>query len=118
MNIVKMNIHNSREGILTLNKENFTCITDQQIKKDDIILHPLYSKVNGGGDVFTFVVKEIIEERPSRGDWKDKTPSTWRSVRFAKETIPGKKLEEIGLLKSEEVKKDKGVWEKKTFLVW
>lgn len=117
MSIVRIGISNSREGILWLNKDSFSCISDQEIKKDDIILHPQYSKVNNG-DVFTFVVDEILEERPSKGDWKGKQPSTWRNVKFTKKTIPGKQLAEIGLLKTEEVKDEKGNLQKKTFLVW
>ena len=116
MNIVKMSIHSHREGVLTINKDIFTCISDQDIKEDDIILHPLYSKVNGG-DVFTFIVKEVIEQRPSRGDWAT-VPSTFRKIRFSKETIPGKIMNELGYLKTEDVKNDRGQYERKTFLVW
>lgn len=117
MNIVKINISNSREGILTVTPPYFTCISDQYICKGDVIMHPQYSKVING-NVFTFVVNEVIEERPSKGDWKGKTPSTFRKLSFEKKTIPGSVIKEAGLLKTELVKNDKGVMEEKTFLIF
>ena len=102
MNVVKINIHNSREGILTLNGTTFTCISDQEIKQDDIVIHPQYSRVIDG-DVFTFVVKNVLEQRPSRGDWNGKQPATWRHVEFKKEKINGRQLAEIGIVRTEEV---------------
>lgn len=75
MNVVKIGISNSREGILTINSSIFTCISDQKINSGDVIIHPQYSKVKDG-DVFTIVCEDILEERPSKGDWKDKQPST------------------------------------------
>lgn len=117
MNIIKMGISNSREGILTTHPSYFTCISDQKITKGDIILHPQYSKVVGG-DVFTFVVDDVLEERHSRGDWKDKLPSTFRKLSFKKETIPGKVMKELGYLQTDMVKDEKGVVQQKTFLVF
>lgn len=112
-----MNIHNSREGILTITPPYFTCISDQAISSGDVIMHPQYSKVING-NVNTFVVNEVTEERPSRGDWKDKEPSTFRKILFKKETIPGNIMKAAGLLKTEIVKNDKGVEEQKTFLIF
>lgn len=117
MNVVKMGISNSREGILTINQSLFTCISDQKICAGDVIMHPQYSKVKDG-DVFTFVVDNVIEERPSRGDWKDKQPSTFRKISFKKQTISGKIMKELGYLQTEIVKDDKGVTTEKTFLVF
>lgn len=117
MNIVKMNIHSSREGILTVNPPYFTCISDQKITDGDVIMHPQYSKVING-NVFTFVINKVEEERPSKGDWKGKEPSTFRKVSFKKETISGQIIKEAGLLKTELVKNDKGVMEEKNFLIF
>lgn len=117
MNVVKMGISNSREGILTVSPQHFTCISDQKICAGDVIMHPQYSKVKDG-DVFTFVVDDVLEERPSRGDWKDKQPSTFRKVSFKKQTISGKVMKELGYLQTEMVKDDKGVVQQKTFLVF
>lgn len=115
MNLIKFGISSSREGILTLFPEYFTCMTDQVLSEGDVILHPQHSKVIGD-DVRTFVVKEITEERPCRGDWRDKPPSTFRKIIYKKENIPGKVLREIGLLVTEEVRNEKNQIEKKTFL--
>lgn len=117
MNIIKINISNSREGILTITPPYFTCISDQKISEGDVIMHPQYSKVING-DVYSFVVSEVLEERPSRGDWKGKEPSTWRKVQFEKKTIPGDVMKEAGYLKTEMVKDDKGVMQQKSFLIF
>lgn len=116
MNIIKMNIHNSREGILTIDNKNslFSCISDQKICEGDVIMHPEYSKVLDG-DVQTFVVESILEERPSRGEWKS-TPSTWRNISFKKERIPGRIMKELGYLQTEEYYDEKGKKATKTFI--
>lgn len=117
MNIVKLSISNSREGILTINDKFFTCISDQKINKGDVVLHPQYTKVING-DVRTFIIEDIQEERPSNGDWKDKPPSTFRRCVFKKENISGKTMKELGYLQTEMVKDDKGIIQEKTYITW
>lgn len=100
MGLIKFNIHNSRECILTIGRGSLTCITDQSIKEGDVILHPLYSKVVGV-DVSTIVVKSIDDERPSRGDWKTPRPATFRQCSYERRLVPGSSLKEAGYLRTE-----------------
>lgn len=113
MSILKFNIHNRREGILTIfdNKNYFTCISDQQIVDGDIILHVQYSKILPEG-VRTFVVKKIHEERPSKGDWGGVDPSTWRKIEYTKELIPTNLLKEAGFIRGEMVTENGKTFEK------
>lgn len=101
MNMIRLNIHNSREGILTVNKTHLTCISDQEINKGDYLLHPQYTRVVGDG-VSTFMVDDIEEERPSRGEWNG-TPSIFRKVKFKKETIPTSVMKDKGFVQVDEV---------------
>ena len=114
MNMIRFNIHNSREGILTVNKTHLTCISDQVISNGDVLLHPQYTRISGDG-VSTFVVDEIDEERPSRGDWEKPPPSTFRRIKFKKEIIPSKVMKEAGYLHTETVM-EKGKTIEKIFL--
>lgn len=100
MNIVKINVQNSREGILTIDKDYFTCISDQAILENDVILHESYTKLVGV-DVNTIVVDRIVEERPSKGDWKDKVPTTWRKCEYTRKNISSNVIKEAGYLKTE-----------------
>jgi hypothetical protein len=118
MNIVKMSIHNYREGILTKNEKFFTCISDQCISDGDIILHPQYSKVIDG-NVATMVVDQVVEERPSKGEWKNNKPSTFRNCSYKREVIPGKVMSELGYLRQETVYDESSKKNiKKTFIVF
>ena len=114
MNIIKFNINNSREGILTIGKDTFTCISDQSILNGDVILHIQYAKVVNG-DVLCMAVDEVIEQRPSRGEWET-SPSTFRRIKFKKETISGSVMKEAGYLKTELVR-DGNSQVEKTFLM-
>lgn len=101
MNVVKFNIHNSREGVLTIQDNQLKCISDQEISNGDVLLHPQYSKVLDTG-VATFTLANVIEERPSKGDWGNRTPSTWRRIEFKKEIIPHSVMKDLGHLRVEE----------------
>lgn len=68
----EININNCREGILTMKGDILTMITDQEILTGDELQHPLHK---GPENKFIPIhVDEIIEERPSGGDWKDAPP--------------------------------------------
>jgi len=99
--MVRFNIHNSREGILTVNKTHLTCISDQPISNGDALLHPQYARIVTDG-VSAFVVDDIEEERLSRGEWQT-TPSTFRKIKFKRETIPTGIMKEAGFVQVEEV---------------
>lgn len=101
MNMVRFNIHNSREGILTVSKSQLTCISDQLIQEGDAILHPQYTRITGEG-VSTFFVDIVEEERPSSGEWKDQ-PSTFRRISFSKKVIDKQIMKDAGYLMTEEV---------------
>lgn len=114
MNFIKFNIHNIREGILTVNKKHFTCISDQKLNIGDVIMHPQYTRLIADG-INTFVIKEIEEERPSIGDWKT-TPSTFRKIVYKKETIPFSVAKQAGYVKTEIVTEN-GKQQEKNFLM-
>lgn len=114
MNFVKFNIHNKREGILTVIKSYLTCISDQQIIDNDVLMHPQYTRIAVDG-ISTLVVKEVSEERPSQGEWVDK-PSTFRRILYKRESIPFDVVKQAGYAKSEIVTEG-GKQVEKTFLM-
>ena len=68
----EISINSIREGILTITGNELTVITDQQIDKGDVLRSILHKRVdNTPQDI---LVDQVMEERPSKGDWKDAPP--------------------------------------------
>lgn len=79
--IIDITINTSREGILTMKENELTLITDQIIAEGDILHSPLHKqKDNSPVDI---VVEEVVEERRSRGTWKEEPP-IWRKIKYHK----------------------------------
>jgi hypothetical protein len=69
---VIISINSCREGILTMGSDIMTIITDQQITVVDVIHSDLHrNKDNFPIDIH---VDDVIETRPSRGNWKNTPP--------------------------------------------
>lgn len=80
---IEINIHNCREGILTTSPDILTIISDQEISAGDVLEHPLYSSRK-----IELVCDEILEERPSVGQWKTMPPPLWRKIKYHKQMLP------------------------------
>jgi hypothetical protein len=66
---IEINTNNCREGILTTAPDTLTIISDQEISAGDTLDHPVYLSKR-----IELVVDEVLEERPSVGQWKTMPP--------------------------------------------
>lgn len=105
MTIHRLNIHSEYESILTRRPVDDGYImgtifpTKTEIQEGDIIIHPDYFFPKGE-NVTVLEVKEILEQRPARGDYKIQRP-TFRKLVTARKDLTYKELEDQGLVRTE-----------------